>query len=196
MVNVPLPKKLKRPGRRAGRLVKLKALLAFSPNAVWATSLPSDYKDCFSCFIPRRFLAPVGVWLVPMLPIIGQQEDICLLLPRHPSFRISSGVCLHNLRPLSQAAQLAILTTATTRCALVNARLVVNKTFIHQDFFTSRCLDVLFLTETRINGCESSAFSELLPLNSTFINTPRTTGQGGGIVVVLRNFVYHKVISK
>uniref|UniRef100_A0A8C5I3C7 Reverse transcriptase domain-containing protein n=1 Tax=Gouania willdenowi TaxID=441366 RepID=A0A8C5I3C7_GOUWI len=87
-------------------------------------------------------------------------------------------------------------TTASTRCALVNARSVANKTFILQDFFTSCDLDVLFLTETWINSGESTAFSELLPPDCTFINVPRTTGRGGGIATVLKNCFYHKVVSE
>lgn len=38
-------------------------------------------------------------------------------------------------------------------------------------------------------------FSELLPPDCTFINTPRDTGRGGGIATVLKNCIYHRVIS-
>ncbi|XP_028313944.1 kinesin-like protein KIF2A [Gouania willdenowi] len=146
-VNALLPRKRKRRGVRSGRLVKLKAWLALSPTAVWSSELPWDYRDCFFRYVSRRTLAPVGAWLVP---ITGQQEDLCELRPRRSSFWVSEGVSPANLRPLSWVAQAA--TTASTRCALVNARSVANKTFILQDFFASRDLDVLFLTETWINS--------------------------------------------
>lgn len=48
-------------------------------------------------------------------------------------------------------------------------------------------LDLFFITETWINLGESIAFSELLPPECTFINTPRTTGRGGGIATILKS---------
>lgn len=54
-------------------------------------------------------------------------------------------------RPI-RAAQ--AVTTPSTRCALVNARFVVNKIFLQQHFFTSHPLAVLFLSEIWINTGE------------------------------------------
>ncbi len=71
--------------------------------------------------------------------------------------------------------------------ALVNARSVSNKTFILNDFFTSRGLDFLFLTETWTGADESSIFGELCPLNFSFISTPRCVRRGGGVALVFRN---------
>ncbi len=39
---------------------------------------------------------------------------------------------------------------------------------------------------------ESAAFTELLPPDCTFINSPRTSGRGGGIATVLKNSIYCK----
>lgn len=97
------------------------------------------------------------------------------------------------LRLLSWAAHVA--STASMKCAHVNARSVANKTFVWQEFFTSHALYVLLLTDTSINAGESAPFSELLPPNCTFINTPGPAGCGGGIATVLKNCFYHKVIS-
>lgn len=64
--------------------------------------------------------------------------------------------------------QLAPITTDTLdpapiKMGLVNARSVMNKTFISKDFFISHGLDFLCMNETWMSPGESSAFSELLP---------------------------------
>lgn len=61
------------------------------------------------------------------------------------------------------------------RVVLVNARLLVNRTFISTDFFTSRGLDFLRVTETWVAVCE---FCELLPADWTYFNSPTTSGRG------------------
>ncbi len=68
--------------------------------------------------------------------------------------------------------------TPRLRMALINARSVVNKTFIINDFFSARHLDFLFLTETWLTTGDLSSFSKLLPSNCLFFNSPRTTGRG------------------
>ena len=75
----------------------------------------------------------------------------------------------------------------TLRLALINARSITNKTFILNDFFTSRNLDFMFLTETWLRAGEFTAFAELLPPDCTFINTPRITGKGGGLASVFKS---------
>ncbi|XP_014185285.2 uncharacterized protein LOC106632421 [Haplochromis burtoni] len=71
--------------------------------------------------------------------------------------------------------------------ALLNTRSLVNKSFVVNDFFLASRLDVLFLTETWIRPGESSSFSELLPLDCAFFNSPRTAGRGGGLASVFRS---------
>ncbi len=66
--------------------------------------------------------------------------------------------------------------------ALVNARSVCNKTFLLNYFCTGRNLVILFLTETWASDGESSVFEELC----CFINTPRSTGKGGGVAMVFK----------
>ena len=68
--------------------------------------------------------------------------------------------------------------------ALLNARSIANKTFLLNDFFTSRKLDFMFLTETWAHAGEYTPFSELLPPDCTFFSSPRATGHGGGIASV------------
>lgn len=114
--------------------------------------------------------------------------------PRLSRLRRPGEFDLCNLRPLSRTAHAADIPAlpASTRCALINARLVMNTTFILQDFFTSHALDVLFISETWINEGESAAFTELLPPDCTFVNSSRISGRGGGIATVLKNSLYYK----
>ena len=91
------------------------------------------------------------------------------------------GVKLGNLRPLSRAALLALHPEppAPARFGLVNARSIVNTSFIRKDFFKSQELDFLFVSETWLTVGESSAFTELVP-GGVILNSPPTFGRGGG----------------
>ena len=71
---------------------------------------------------------------------------------------------------------------APARFGLVNARLLVKKTFILKDFLTSE-LNFLFVTETWLSVGESSAFTEILPAECCYFNSQRTSGRGGGIAL-------------
>lgn len=64
---------------------------------------------------------------------------------------------------------------------------MVNKTFLLNDFFTSHALDILFITETWIKPGELSPFTELVPHDCNFFNSPRLSGRGGGLAAVFRN---------
>lgn len=100
-----------------------------------------------------------------------------------------------HFQPLSRVVSAANQVQASTRCVLVNARSVMNKLFILKDFFITHSLDLFFIMETWINLGESIAFSELLPPACTFINTPRTTGRGGGIATILKSCLHCKPLS-
>ena len=78
----------------------------------------------------------------------------------------------------------------TLRMALINVRSLSNKSFILNDFFLSRELDYMFLTETWLQTGDFIPFSELLPPDCTFFNSPQTTGKGGGIASVFKS-VFH-----
>lgn len=71
------------------------------------------------------------------------------------------GVDFGNFRMLRRASNQAGGETIVS-LALLNARSLENETFILNDFFTSRELDFMFLTETWIQIGESIQFSELL----------------------------------
>lgn len=68
--------------------------------------------------------------------------------------------------------------------ALINARSLVNKTFLLNDFIMSAGLEVLFVTETWLKPGDLTPFSELLPHDYAFINTPSETKRGGGLTLI------------
>jgi hypothetical protein len=81
------------------------------------------------------------------------------------------------------------------KVALLNTRSVSNKTFLLNDFFTQRCLDLLFLTETWLGAGETSFFGELCPTNCSFLSTPISSGRGGGVALVFRDTFKLRLLS-
>lgn len=61
-----------------------------------------------------------------------------------------------------------------------------NKPVIIKDFFNSRTLDFLFITETWLTPGDLSLFSELVPSDCKFLNSPRTGGRGGELASVFK----------
>ncbi|XP_055015067.1 uncharacterized protein LOC129410609 [Boleophthalmus pectinirostris] len=96
------------------------------------------------------------------------------------------GIDRRNIRELARAQSLSSGHTKL-RLALLNTRSLANKTFLLNDFFVSRDLDYLFLTETWLREGECSAFSELLPPGCTYFNSPRSSGKGGGLATVFKS---------
>lgn len=163
-------------GRCRGRHVKLKLRLACSSSISWTGH------GLFSPFaVPQRFLDPIDSFLVP---VIGPPEGIQphRLRPLWLSQREVNHQLLRTLpwAPRSTGPQ----TPGPTRIALVNGRSLANKTFILRDFFNSRELDFLCVTETWIGAGECSALVELLPADCSGCNSQRTSGRGGGTAAV------------
>ncbi len=96
------------------------------------------------------------------------------------------GVYSTNLRLLCDVSQLAY-ESILVKMALVNARSVVNKTFILNDFFTLQRLNFLFLTETWNNIGDLSPFTELVPPDCDFLSSPCTTGCGEVLASFFKN---------
>ncbi len=88
------------------------------------------------------------------------------------------GVNLENLRPLINAPSLNLQTdmfSSLQKCsnniltmALLNARSIVNKTFLINDFILFRWLDFLFVTETWLNVDEIDPLFEMAPESFNF----------------------------
>lgn len=91
-----------------------------------------------------------------------------------------------NLRPLRRSSEPAVNTTLA-KLALVNTKSLATKTFILNDFLTTRNLDFLQVTETWLSLCEFSPFSELVPPDCYYLNSPRITGRGGELATVYKN---------
>ena len=102
-----------------------------------------------------------------------------------------------NLQPLCRAPWAAntVDLPVPARIGLVNARSPVKKICVLKHFFTSRGLDFLCVTETWLSVGESSAFTELLPHDCCYFNSPRTSGREGGIAAVYKShFKYRQLL--
>ncbi|RXN12338.1 RNA-directed DNA polymerase from mobile element jockey-like protein [Labeo rohita] len=96
-----------------------------------------------------------GRWLCPVFPSsTGITEGDLSIGPSPPvrvRVRIRGGVDSSHLRSLGCAVS-SDSDDRTLRLGLINARLLANKTFLLNDFFTSRELDFMFLTETWLHA--------------------------------------------
>lgn len=184
-VSLPRRRRHRRQGTRGGSLFKIKVYLALIED--WL-HYPSLYDATCHCLTSWRVLDPMGTWLVP---VVGPDEETH---PLHPRLR-RGGVDYRHLQQLARATQ-TVDVLAPIRCALVNARSIANKTFILKDYFTSQDLDLMFVTETWLSVGECAALSELLLLGCTSFNSPRTTGCGGGVAVILKENLNYKLLSR
>lgn len=144
------------------------------------------------CCVPDacRSLKMRGRWLCPVFPTLPSEADLSAVFSPPVRVRVRrSGVDSLNLRPLKRVA-LSVNGDSTLRLALINARSLANKTFLLNDFITSRELDFMFLIETWLNAGELTPFSELFPPRCDFLSSPRTTGKGGGLASVFKS-VFH-----
>lgn len=153
----------------SGRLVRLKACLACFSSA----SLTENRVVPRLC-ISRHSLDPVNAWLVPVVSPDEKFQPYDPCAP-HPHWH---GVNMCNLRPLCWALRTvnAADPPVPVRIGLVNARSLVNKTFVLKDLFTSRGLDFLCVTETWLSVGESSTFTELLSHDCCYFKSLRTSG--------------------
>lgn len=179
-------------GKRSGLLVKIKRYLA---KCFWInhyTTLAENKLDRRRV-ISWHSMDSVNTGLITLI-----SRDVDVPPPRSPRLR-RGGVNLQSLRPLDREPLMAEGLTPT-RIALVNARSLTNKSFILNDFFTSRALDFLCVTETWLNASELSSlfhvFSEVLPIDCTYFNSPRSSGRGGGVATIFKEkFECHQLSS-
>lgn len=127
-------------------------------------------------------------WLRPVIPLL--RGDLDSTMGRGSSGYRSRprGINLDNLRPLaktSTASSVSILTPQ--RMALLNARSLVNKIFLLNDFFSDQNLDCMFIAESWVKVGDLTPFSDLLPIDCSFFNLPRLNSRRGGLVTVFKN---------
>lgn len=134
-------------------------------------------------FVSRRFEEGPCGWIQP----VGSSPiGITRRIPP-PRFQ-GRGVDLKNLRSLRRE-KFPAMDLLPTKLALANARSVVNKTFILNDFIMSHELDFLFLSETWLKVGDSSPLSELLPEGYVCFNSPRLSGRGGGLMTIYKKLL-------
>lgn len=117
-------------------------------------------------------------WLRPILPVCSSPS---------PQFgTASTGFCARregvnhaNLRLLRRALFSPSVITPP-KMPLINARSVANKTFLLNDFFSFHKLDFMFITESWTPVGDLSPFSDLVPNDCSFFNSPRQNGCGLG----------------
>lgn len=143
--SLPVKRRRKRRGKRGGVAVKIKLLLAAKREFRPCLVIPNHDVD-YRRFVVWRPSDPVCSWIIPALPAAFAQ--LPRPRPRSPRLR-RGGVRVQNLRSLCRTTQAAGDGPVRVRMALVNARSAVNKTFILNDFFTSRSLDF----QNKSSGC-------------------------------------------
>lgn len=182
-VVLPRKKRYRRRGKRGGALVRFKAYLAST-----CVTCPDG---CYVPAVAGRLLRRRDRWLRPVFPDSQIISEAHLLMvpssPRWARIHRGEGVDFLNLRPLDRVASAATASEdQTLRLALFNVRSLANKTFLLNDFFTSRELDLMFLMETWLHDGDLTSFSELLPPRCGFLSSPRVTGRGGGLASVFK----------
>ncbi len=153
-LNIPRRKRRRKRGNRGGYIVKLKAHL-------W-TGFLSDpsHESFYGGSATWRPLDLTYRWLRPVLPL-------------HPSpvsraglHRIGLGsrrwgVTHGYLRSLKRASSSPAI-ISSPKMALLNARSLVNKTFLLNDFYSSHNLDFMFITESWIKLGDLTPFADLI----------------------------------
>lgn len=113
------------------------------------------------------------------------------------------GVVHSNLRSLRRAGAVKLsavsssnrpVESTTVLMALINARSVVNKTLILNDYYVKYGLDFLFITETWLNDADMSPLVELLPSGCSYLSTSRSNRRGGGLAVIFNNMMKCKLL--
>ena len=179
---LPRNSRRRRRGKQGGILIKVKHSSFHDPRRLSAGSITdySGYDLWSSTYYSYRWLRPVI-------------RDTGVLLQCCRPVRISQRGCAPgNLRPLSRFSHLS--GRCSVHMALLTTRSLTNKTFIFNDFFTTRDLDFL-LTETWLKPGEISAFSEFLPPSCSFFSTPRAAGHGGGLAAIFKESFRCKIIT-
>ncbi|KAI2647331.1 Transposable element Tc1 transposase [Labeo rohita] len=172
-------KRRRKRGCRGGLAIKLKARLH-------AGCIPSPFPEpLHGGSVVWRLVDQAHRWLRPVLPLFPPSAPR-LGLPRIGCYVRRTGAAPGMLRPLCRVP-LSPGAVPPPNMVLINARSVANKTFLLNDFFSSQNLDFMFITESWIKDGDLVPFSELVPADCTFFNSPCQNGRGGGLVTVMKN---------
>ncbi|KAL6459482.1 hypothetical protein MHYP_G00329540 [Metynnis hypsauchen] len=138
---------------------------------------PHTYARCVALGIARRpryihrgsrrsMCISVSAIISEHIPSIYSSSHRISTIPRDRRY----GIDLSNLRQLAHTSTTVIQPRremTPVKIALFNARSLANKTFLLNDFFTSRSLDILFVVETWLSAGDSSSLAELSPNEET-----------------------------
>jgi hypothetical protein len=83
-------------------------------------------------------------------------------------------------------------------CALMNCRSLCNKSAIVCSFLHEHKIDLLFVTESWLNGnsiTDNQVLFSSCPADFSFISIPRTNRKGGGIVLFYKNCLSIKLLN-
>ena len=105
---------------------------------------------------------------------------------RHRHRRLPRSRPTH-LRSLPQASTFGRAGSDCISFGLINARSIANKSFFLNDFFASKDLDYMLISETWQKADDFVSLNELCPQNCAYSCSPRTSGRGGGLAVVHRD---------
>lgn len=125
----------------------------------------------------RRSFSLSSVTSTDIYPAFLRKSQMLLCRPR--------GVHFNNLSFLKR--EVASSAPCLLNSALFNARSVNNKTMILSDIITDSKLDLVCLTETWHKESDGFLFNELTPAGYGLFDLPRSSGRGGGIIVLYNN---------
>lgn len=75
----------------------------------------------------------------------------------------------------------------TAKAALLNVRSLRNKTCVLQYFIASWNLDFFIFNQDLLDPANTCFLAELLPVNYSVLNTPQSTGTGGGVATLFKD---------
>lgn len=101
---------------------------------------------------------------------------------------------LVNLRPLPRSSQ-PNTKKRHLKLAIFNTRSLNNKSLILNEFITDNNLDFLCLTETWQKPLDYFSLNQTTPTGYTYLDKPRSEGQGGGIAAIFRQSIKTTTIS-
>uniref|UniRef100_A0A3B3C1K9 Reverse transcriptase domain-containing protein n=1 Tax=Oryzias melastigma TaxID=30732 RepID=A0A3B3C1K9_ORYME len=178
----------RRRGKRSGRIVRLRACCPSSWADVSRACTPGS-----GLFAPWRLFSRPKPCLIPVVggnleadsPVRAARFRVC--------WRKSDSSNLVEVPRVTRSAAESSPETADPpstprRFGLINARSVMNKTFILKDFFDAQQLDFLGIVESWIPPAQTGVLLELLPENCLCFNVPRSVGRGGGLLCVFKSY--------
>lgn len=171
-------KRRRRRGKHSGIIVRLKTHLR-AGFLLSSTSWPR-IKD-LTRFVIWHSPVPSVYWFTYTRTDLPAPPDPSARLLQDSDSRIiirsrPKGVNTANLRHFRKASALRS-TLCSPKMALINAHSLINKIFILNDFISSYSLDFLFITETWVKVGDLSPYSELVPTDYCFYNSPRPLGR-------------------